>query len=467
MSLKVVTWIQGTLRLVEGDTSRSRSYTAPSLAHNLDDLKTQLPELLKQGRGSIRDVLFVTDSPLLLPSVEEIPPAEPALATRLLAKRVDKAKLIEEPFTLGIQPILNPGEKGPARRYLLTVTGQAWVRELDLVFLRQGMRFVGLLPLAAGLRPMLRQLQQPPEELVMLVTPVDGALYQVVGRTDGVLFFYRTMAIPVAATVEGLQREVRRTLLFVEQKLNQRIPAVYLAGEAASLEAGFNLGEGVQVFSGVPGTDAVRAGAALLKFRPTSPANVLPKELALRARTRQIQILLNLAVISILAFTVLWAATKWVQRLNLQTAAAKEEADRRRDLAKLEALQKELQEFYRNNEGLRVVEQETRVPTVELILRTLPDTLPTGLLLNRCEIRLDEKAAGGTPPRPIYLLRLEGRIRQTNEAVLPLVKKLQDNLARPPWQVGLENASGSGKSDKEIPRELKAPGRFYFYGRTQ
>ena len=135
MAFKVVIWVQGTLRLVEGDTKRNRAFFLDSPAHNLDDLKAALPRLLEQGRRGVRDILFVTDSALLLPAVEEIPPAETALAARLLAKRVEKAKMIGEPFSLGAQPILNRGEKGPARRYLVTVTGLAWLRDLDQLFI--------------------------------------------------------------------------------------------------------------------------------------------------------------------------------------------------------------------------------------------------------------------------------------------------------------------------------------------
>ena len=76
MAFKVVIWVQGTLRLVEGDPKRSRAFSLDSPAHNLDDLKAVLPQLLGQGRRGVRDILFVTDSALLLPSVEEIPPAE-------------------------------------------------------------------------------------------------------------------------------------------------------------------------------------------------------------------------------------------------------------------------------------------------------------------------------------------------------------------------------------------------------
>jgi hypothetical protein len=53
--------------------------------------------------------------------LEEVPPADAKLAAKLLAKRVEKAKLINEPFSLGIQPIVQPGDKPPPRRYLVTV----------------------------------------------------------------------------------------------------------------------------------------------------------------------------------------------------------------------------------------------------------------------------------------------------------------------------------------------------------
>ena len=109
MGLKVVTWVQGTLRMVEGDVKRSRVYSVSSPTHNLDDLKAHLPALLEQGSRGARDILLVTDSALLLPAVEEIPPAEIKLAARLLAKRVEKAKVIDEPFSTGVQPILAPG----------------------------------------------------------------------------------------------------------------------------------------------------------------------------------------------------------------------------------------------------------------------------------------------------------------------------------------------------------------------
>lgn len=469
MALKVVTWVQGTLRMVEGDPKKGRVYSVPSPTHNLDDLKAQLPALLEQGSRSNRDVLLVTDSPLLLPSVEEIPPAEIKLAMKLLSKRVDKAKLITEPFSIGVEPIHQAGEKGkgPARRYLVTASGLAWMQETDKILMRMGLRFIGILPLAAALRPLLRLIQKPPGDLLLLVVTIDGALYQVVGRSDGTIMFYRSMAISSDTSAEGLQREIRRTLLFVEQKLNQRIVTVILAGEAGVLAKGFNLGEGVEIESGMAGMEATTAAAGLLRFRPSSPENILPRELAMRERTRQIRMLLNLALAGTIAFTIAWTAGKSIQRQALIAQCLREEGIRRQDQLRLEQLATELRGYFRDTDGVRVVEEETGVPVAEIILRTLPEYLPPGLVLSRCEIRLDESMAGGSPPQPLYLVRLEGRTRQPNEAVLPLVKQLGANLEKMPWNVAVDAASGTARTGPEIAAELKEPGRFYFYGRTR
>ena len=53
MAFKVVIWVQGTLRLVEGDTKRSRAFSLDSPANNLDDLKAVRSRLLEQGRIAV------------------------------------------------------------------------------------------------------------------------------------------------------------------------------------------------------------------------------------------------------------------------------------------------------------------------------------------------------------------------------------------------------------------------------
>ena len=245
MALRVVVWVQGDLFLVDASGSRAMSQSAPQPASTPEELATELRSLLSRGRrGSSKNVLFVTDSQLLLPALEEVPPADAKLAAKLLAKRVEKAKLINEPFSLGIQPIVQPGDKPPPRRYLVTVGGLAWLKQLDAIATETGHMLVGVLPLAVGLRPQLKKASSPAGQPFLMVLGIEKALYQVVGRSDGTILFYRSLSMAGGAAVDGLQREVRRTLLFAEQKLNIKIPLILLSEELGSMEAGMELGGG-------------------------------------------------------------------------------------------------------------------------------------------------------------------------------------------------------------------------------
>ena len=468
MALRVVVWVQGDLYLVDPAGSKARSQEASHSASTPEELAVELRTLLSQGkRGSSKSVLFVTDSQLLLPALEEVPPADAKLAAKLLAKRVEKAKLINEPFSLGIQPIVQPGDKPPPRRYLVTVGPLAWMQQLDAIVTETGHMLVGVLPLAVGLRPQLKKASSPAGQPFLMVLGIEKALYQVVGRSDGTILFYRSLSIAGGGTVDGLQREVRRTLLFAEQKLNLKIPLILLSQELEILQTGMELGEGVGVQILGRGITAPGVGASLARFSPSSLENVLPREIALRQKTRQWRMFLNLGLVGMITFTVAWVATKSVQHHSLVARCLMEEGVRKADQLKVERLQNELREYFRDADGVRVVEEETLVPVAELILRNLPDLIPSGFILNRCQILLDEKIAGGTPAQPVYQIRLEGRTRNSNEAVLPLVAKLRENLEKKPWEVKADNTSGEARAGPEVAAELKGPGRFYFYGHTR
>ena len=298
MALRVVVWVQGDLYLVDPAGSKARSQEASHSASTPEELAVELRTLLSQGkRGSSKSVLFVTDSQLLLPALEEVPPADGKLAAKLLAKRVEKAKLINEPFSLGIQPIVQPGDKPPPRRYLVTVGPLAWLKQLDAIVTETGHMLVGVVPLAVGLRPQLKQASSPAGQAFLMVLGIEKALYQVVGRSDGTILFYRSLSIAGGGTVDGLQREVRRTLLFAEQKLNLKIPLILLSQELEILQTGMELGEGVELQILGRGITAPGVGASLASFSPSSLENVLPREIALRQKTRQWRMFLNLGLV--------------------------------------------------------------------------------------------------------------------------------------------------------------------------
>jgi hypothetical protein len=246
-----------------------------------------------------------------------------------------------------------------------------------------------------------------------------------------------------------------------------KIPLILLSQELEALQAGMELGEGVGVQILGRGITGPGVGASLARFSPSSLENVLPREIALRQKTRQWRMFLNLGLVGMITFTVAWVATKSVEHYSLLARCLQEEGIRKQEQRNVERLQNELREYFRDADGVRVVEEETLVPVAELILRSLPEAMPAGFILNRCQILLDEKIAAGTPPQPVYQIRLEGRTRNQNDAVLPLVAKLRENLEKKPWEIVADTASGEARAGPEVSAELKGPGRFYFYGHTR
>ena len=230
MAVIAVSWIQGVVRIATTTTSKvNRMTEAGSLVSNPADFLTILNQLLTTTRVSGTEVVICTDNPVINPLVESTPPATPKVAANLLARRVEKAKPFPEPSVFGFTRV-NPDEKGGQQSYLVTASPKKFVEEMDLMISQQGLDFVGYYPAALSLRPVLRSLKTAAEEVILLVADAETGLMQVIGRSSGQVLFYRTMGASDGRGVEGVQREIRRTILFAEQKLNAKITTVFASG---------------------------------------------------------------------------------------------------------------------------------------------------------------------------------------------------------------------------------------------
>ena len=145
-----VTWIQGVLRVGTGSSGSPRVYVDQQAGWSREDFPQALVESLIQAKAPAGEVYLGTDSPLVVPLVEEIPPATPAIATKLLQKRAEKAAVFAEPVFVGATPI--PGSVGAGlSRYLLQVAPAAWVKAMDAALATRGYQLAGLFPAALAL----------------------------------------------------------------------------------------------------------------------------------------------------------------------------------------------------------------------------------------------------------------------------------------------------------------------------
>ena len=79
-----VTWIQGVLRVATGSSGAPRIFVDANAAWSRDQFPDALADSLAKARAPQGEVFLGTDSSMVLPLLEEIPPATAAGADLLL-----------------------------------------------------------------------------------------------------------------------------------------------------------------------------------------------------------------------------------------------------------------------------------------------------------------------------------------------------------------------------------------------
>ena len=125
-----VTWIQGVLRVATGSSGSPRVAVDQNAAWSREEFPQALADALAKAGAARGEVFLGTDSAMVLPLLEEIPPATAAITAKLLQKRAEKAAVFAEPILFGATAL--PGVVGAGlRRYLLQVAPTAWVEAID------------------------------------------------------------------------------------------------------------------------------------------------------------------------------------------------------------------------------------------------------------------------------------------------------------------------------------------------
>lgn len=125
-----VSWIQGVLRIGTGSSSSPRIQTREDAAYSREDFPAALAQGLVQAGVRPDEVFFGTDSPLIIPLMEEIPPATPAIAAKLIQRRAEKAKVFNEPVETGRTLEVGTVPGGP-QRFLVHVAPAEWIQKID------------------------------------------------------------------------------------------------------------------------------------------------------------------------------------------------------------------------------------------------------------------------------------------------------------------------------------------------
>jgi len=456
-----VTWIQGVLRIGTGSSSAPRIKTRENADYSREDFPAALAEGLIQAGAKPDEVFLGTDSPLIIPLMEEIPPATPAIAAKLLQRRAEKAKVFNETVETGRTLEAGSGGGGP-QRFLVHVAPAEWIQKIDRELEARGFHLAGIFPAALALVPVLEKLPGDPNEVVLLAADAESGLLQVLGRRNGGVLFYRTLAGTEERGEEGLVREFRRMALFAEQRRGVKVREIYLSGARAS-----------QALARIGPLEDLRLSAAgisvepatylrwLLRQSPSKTDNLVPPAVAMRTRVRRMRVYVNLGLLAFAAFGLMWLAGRMVDRSWKIEKFRQTRAEQARALRDMKGGQAELVKFARDREILRILKEELNGNVPELIYRDLSRILPPELELTALRIWLDEKAAVGEPAQTVWKVEMTGRTTQPNTAVVTPMNQFLDRLRDIPWRMQILGTSLEDQPKVKVPDFAKGPGKFY------
>jgi hypothetical protein len=456
-----VTWIQGVLRIGTGSSSSPRIQTREDAAYSREEFPAALAQGLVQAGVKPDEVFLSTDSPLVIPLMEEIPPATPAIAAKLIQRRAEKAKVFNEPVETGRTLEAGTVTGGP-QRFLVHVTPAEWVRRIDRELDARGYHLAGFFPAALALGPVLEKLPGDPNEVVLLAVDAESGLLQVLGRRNGAILFYRTLAGSDERGEEGLVREFRRMALFAEQRRGVKVREIYLSGSRAQ-QALTRLGplEDLRIAgAGMPVEPATYL-RWLMRQSPGKTDNLVPQAIAMRTRVRRLRIYINLGLLAFAGAGLMWLAGRVVDRGWKIEELRRTRDQQARAIRDMQGGQQDLVKFARDREILRILQEETVANVPELIYRDLPVLLPAALELTAVRIWLEEKSAGSATPQAVWKVEMTGRTIQPNTPVVTPVNQFLERLKDAPWKMSIEATSLEDKAKVPIPDFARGAGKFY------
>lgn len=462
-----VSWIQGVLRIGTGSSSSPRIQTREDAAYSREDFPAALAQGLVQAGVRPDEVFFGTDSPLIIPLMEEIPPATPAIAAKLIQRRAEKAKVFNEPVETGRTLEVGTVPGGP-QRFLVHVAPAEWIQKIDRELDARGYHLAGVFPAALALAPVLEKIPGDPNEVVLLAADAEGGLLQVLGRRNGAILFYRTLAGAAGRTAEDLVREFRRMALFAEQRRGVKVREIYLSG-TQPIHTASQVGplEDLRIVPAETSVEPATYLRWLMRQSPGKTDNLVPPAVAMRTRVRRLRVYANLGLLAFAMLGLMWLAGRIVDRGWKIEELRRTRDQQARSVRDIKGGQQDLVRFARDREILRILKEETGVNVPEVLYRDLPRMLPSELELTALRIWLEDKSAAGSPPQPVWKVEMTGRTIQPNTAMVAPLTRFLERLKDNPWRMVIQATSLEDKPKVPVPDFAKGPGRFYILGEVR
>lgn len=450
-----ITWLHGRFEAVNlAASSNGAGWLAPRPVHTPQEFAAALAQAVRETGFRGQKVRLVIDHRNLLFHVQDLPPAQGRVLTKLLDRLVAQNQFFDEPAAHAHLEL--PPSKS-LHRHLLSLLPQSLVTALVQVCADQGLRLDGLWPAAAVLATRLGELPAPPAEVVILATAFGDSMNLLLGRSDGKLLFSRTVALGATGQVERAAQEINRTLHYAQQQFGALVNLLFVSRS--------------ETFSTLK-TTPIRAGLKILDAPiDDSPASLLRLAANLSSRAP-----LNFArhpggrLLHRRALAAAGIAAAFLASLSttvhLETRIHAREKSARLAEARLEseagalASRNALQhEATRLRTILAVVGGTNDPPVIELLSRSLPFIIPPSFRLT--ELHVEEAAVGWT-------IRIKGAARVDATDLTVRLEKFEHDLEQGVFQIKITDSThrqmfrgeldtGGSSPGSALKREIEAP----------
>lgn len=213
------------------------SWERPGLVVSSEMLRQALQEALHQTQFPGRQVAFLVEDPHFVTRTLQLPPMQLPDLLSLLERKVQQEKTCKGPATWRYRIGLESRGKWSIH---LEIWPQGYIDEIVRICEDLGLHLRQLAPLSALAEDQLSTLPVEPGEGSLLVTILEGKIMFIAGRDDGTPVWTRHL-FPAQDWVplgERVGTEVNRTIMFITQQTNLKIPHIWFLGEEELLTVG-------------------------------------------------------------------------------------------------------------------------------------------------------------------------------------------------------------------------------------
>lgn len=431
-----ISWLHGKFRAIYLNKGEVRSvWESPSPVDENIDFTTVLNEAVNQTGYDGVNVAMVLGTRRLIHHLVEVPPVTGSDLDYYVERRANQLKTFDEPAAFSYTK--TPPTK-ISNAIVVHILPKPFLEKLISACHELDLHMTRLFPVPVIMQTQLPKIQSLEEEIVALVSELEGTTNLLIAKKNGEVFFGRTIYRTWRDDAEYVGTEIMRSILFVKQQFGVMATRIFLFGEKAADFIGI-----MQHVTGLP-VEVVEKPASsqewlleMLKLPEDCTDNLISPDLRQEPQVKLLIKMVGFLVILIIAIVGGWVAFTEKQ-VRSQKIAYEKLLPRRATLEKKyqEIKQREI-EIEHRNQVIKLVTDNPSNPVPGWFLGYLCDIMPDDLVLHELHISRSNN---------LWYVRIAGSVQPVGDKKIETAKYLamqvlQNKLEKSPFHLKVTRKS--------------------------